>query len=44
MQNKWDASIAAHADQETLYDQPQVAKNKLRITGRSRWKPCRSRA
>ena len=28
-----DDSIAAHADQETLYDQPQVAKDKLRITG-----------
>lgn len=28
-----DASIAAHADQETLYDQPQVSKTKLRITG-----------
>ena len=33
MQKQMDASIAAHADQETLYDQPQVAKNKLRITG-----------
>jgi len=28
-----DASIAAHADQEILYDQPAVAKNKLSITG-----------
>jgi len=28
-----DASIAAHADQETLYDQPAVARNRLRITG-----------
>lgn len=33
MQKRMDESIAAHADQETLYDQPQVAKNKLRITG-----------
>jgi adenine-specific DNA-methyltransferase len=33
MQRQMDASIAAHADQETLYDQPQKAKNKLRITG-----------
>jgi adenine-specific DNA-methyltransferase len=33
MQKKMDASIAAHADQETLYDQPAVAKNKRRITG-----------
>jgi adenine-specific DNA-methyltransferase len=33
MQQQMDASIAAHADPESLYDQPQVAKNKLRITG-----------
>lgn len=33
MQKKMDASIAAHADQETLFDQPQVARDKLRITG-----------
>ncbi|CAI8859170.1 site-specific DNA-methyltransferase [Methylocaldum szegediense] len=33
MQKRMDDSIAAHADQEILYDQPQVAKNKLRITG-----------
>ena len=33
MQKAMDASIAAHADQETLYDKPQVAKDKLRITG-----------
>ncbi len=33
MHKQMDASIAAHADQETLYDQPQVSKNKLRITG-----------
>ncbi|MBB1116688.1 site-specific DNA-methyltransferase [Stenotrophomonas sp. W1S232] len=33
MQKKMDASIAAHADQETLFDQPAVSKDKLRITG-----------
>lgn len=33
MQGQMDDSIAAHADQEVLYDQPAVAKNKLRITG-----------
>ncbi len=33
IQKKMDDSIAAHADQETLYDQPAVSKNKLRITG-----------
>jgi adenine-specific DNA-methyltransferase len=33
MQRQMDASIAAHADQETLYDQPLVSKTKLRITG-----------
>jgi adenine-specific DNA-methyltransferase len=33
MQKQMDASIAAHAEPETIYDQPQVAKNKLRITG-----------
>lgn len=33
MQQKVDESIAAHADQETLYDQASVSKNKLRITG-----------
>lgn len=33
MQEKMDKSIAAHAGQEILYDQPQVSKNKLRITG-----------
>ncbi len=33
MQKKMDDSIAAHADQETLYDQPAISKNKLRITG-----------
>jgi adenine-specific DNA-methyltransferase len=33
MQKAMDASIAAHADQETLYDKPAVSKDKLRITG-----------
>lgn len=33
MQRQMDASIAAHADQEVLYDQPSIAKNRLRITG-----------
>ena len=33
MQKKMDDSIAAHAGQEILYDQPAVSKNKLRITG-----------
>jgi len=33
MQKKMDDSIAAHADQETLYDHPAVSKSKLRITG-----------
>jgi len=33
MQKQMDISIAAHADQETLYDQPQPDKKKLRITG-----------
>ncbi|CAK0778457.1 adenine-specific DNA-methyltransferase [Gammaproteobacteria bacterium] len=33
MQKKMDASIAAHADQETLYDQPLPDKGKLRISG-----------
>ncbi|WP_295393559.1 DNA methyltransferase [uncultured Thiodictyon sp.] len=33
MQRQMDLSIAAHADQEVLYDQPAVAKNKLRISG-----------
>ena len=32
-QKAMDDSIASHAEQETLYDQPQVDKNKLRITG-----------
>lgn len=33
MQRQMDDSIAAHANQEVLYDQPAIAKNKLRITG-----------
>lgn len=33
MRKKMDESIAAHAGQEVLYDQPAVSKNKLRITG-----------
>ncbi len=33
MQKRMDDSIAAHADQETLYDKPAVSKDKLRITG-----------
>ncbi|MFA6900991.1 MAG: site-specific DNA-methyltransferase [Desulfurivibrionaceae bacterium] len=33
MQKKMDESIVAHADQEILYDQPQISKTKLRITG-----------
>jgi adenine-specific DNA-methyltransferase len=33
MQKQMDLSIAAHADQETLYDQPHPDKKKLRITG-----------
>jgi adenine-specific DNA-methyltransferase len=33
MQKAMDASIAAHADQEVLYDKPKENKKKLRITG-----------
>jgi adenine-specific DNA-methyltransferase len=33
LQAAMDASIAANADSETLYDKPEPAKNKLRITG-----------
>ncbi|MDP1611414.1 MAG: site-specific DNA-methyltransferase [Sulfuritalea sp.] len=33
MQRQMDRSIADHADQETLYDQPAKSKSKLRITG-----------
>jgi adenine-specific DNA-methyltransferase len=32
-QKAMDDSIAAHADQEQLFDQPQVDKQRLRITG-----------
>jgi len=33
MQRRMDQSIAAHADQETLYDKPRIDKKRLRITG-----------
>jgi adenine-specific DNA-methyltransferase len=33
MQRAMDRSIADRAETETLYDQPQIAKDKLRITG-----------
>lgn len=33
MQAEMDRSIAAQADSETLYDQPEKTKNKLRVTG-----------
>ncbi len=33
MQHKMDESIASHAGQVVLYDQPAISKNKLRITG-----------
>ncbi|MFC6688540.1 site-specific DNA-methyltransferase [Jhaorihella thermophila] len=33
MQTRMDAAIAAHADQEVLYDKPRIDKSKLRITG-----------
>lgn len=33
MQEEMDRSIANNADNETLYDKPEVAKDKLRITG-----------
>ena len=33
MQAEMDRSIATQADNETLYDQPEKTKNKLRITG-----------
>ncbi len=33
MQSEMDRSIAAHADSETLYDQPEKTKNKLRVSG-----------
>ncbi len=33
MQEKMDVSIGVHSGQEVLYDQPEISKNKLRITG-----------
>ncbi len=33
MQTEMDRSIAAQADSETLYDQPEKTKNKLRVSG-----------
>jgi len=33
MQSAMDRSIATNADNETLYDKPEIAKDKLRITG-----------
>lgn len=33
MQREMDRSIAAHADQEILYDQPTPSKTKLRVSG-----------
>ena len=33
MQEKMDASIAAHADPETLYDQPEIDRSRLRVAG-----------
>jgi adenine-specific DNA-methyltransferase len=33
LRKQMDFSIANHAEQETLYDQPQVDKSKLRISG-----------
>jgi adenine-specific DNA-methyltransferase len=33
MQAEMDRSIASNADSETLYDQPEKTKNKLRVTG-----------
>lgn len=33
MQAEMDRSIASQADNETLYDQPEKTKNKLRVTG-----------
>jgi adenine-specific DNA-methyltransferase len=33
MQKRMDDAIAANADQEILYDQPKIDKNKLRVTG-----------
>lgn len=33
LQRRMDQSITAHADQELLYDQPAISKDKLRIAG-----------
>lgn len=33
MQAAMDRSIAAHAEQETLYDQPALARDRLRVSG-----------
>lgn len=33
MQAEMDRSIASNADSETLYDKPELAKDKLRVTG-----------
>lgn len=33
MQRRMDESIAAHADQETLYDKPHIDRSRLRVTG-----------
>ncbi len=33
MQRRMDASIQAHAEQETLYDKPRIDRSRLRITG-----------
>lgn len=33
MQKRMDASIADHAEQETLYDKPRIDRSKLRICG-----------
>jgi adenine-specific DNA-methyltransferase len=33
MQARMDASIAAHADSEVLYDQPEISKTKRRVSG-----------
>jgi len=33
MQKQMDASIAAHADSEILYDQPEKSRVKMRVTG-----------
>lgn len=33
MQREMDRSISAHAEQETLFDQPEVDRKKLRISG-----------